>query len=152
GGIVGEISLLDGSPSTARVVARTRARALHLPHAVFRELLRQGDLLAIRCVLALGALVARRTRDAQARLLGVESPAAAAPPGAGTSRRRIASVRDAALAATLSDAEIDRFASWGRELEETRLAMIGQPADRIFLVLAGGVDLVDASGAVHESA
>ncbi len=67
GAIFGEAGLLDGSPSSASVVARTPVRLLHLAYGPFQELLRRGDVLAARAMLSLGAIVAERMRDAVRR-------------------------------------------------------------------------------------
>lgn len=71
GHLVGERSLLLGSPTSARVVARSPVRALHLPTAAFRELLSQSKEFRIE----VNNLVAVRDRSRDLLRLLLRNPA-----------------------------------------------------------------------------
>jgi ATP-binding cassette subfamily B protein len=150
GDLFGEIGLLDGSPSSASVVARTAVRALHLPYARFNDLYQRGDVLAMRSALALGAMVAERMRDSVSRHAEVASsgelPEATqdetqtAAPGRG--RRRELPLGETLLGAPLDPGEVDALERLGTrvafEANETLFEQ-GTPGDAVFVLLSGRV-------------
>ncbi|HSO40498.1 MAG TPA: ATP-binding cassette domain-containing protein, partial [Labilithrix sp.] len=120
GEVVGELSLLDGSPSSAMVVAKTAIKTFFVPRTRFSQLLDSGDVLGGRCLLLLGGLVARRACEALER----EAELAVGPAWralgdapleertiAGTGDRRLS---DTLLGAPLTASELATLASWGQ--------------------------------------
>lgn len=59
GDFFGEISLLDGGPRTASVVAETRLRMLALPRKAFLQVLKQEPVVGVK-LLGYAALMLRR--------------------------------------------------------------------------------------------
>ena len=150
GAVFGEIGLLDGSPASASVVAGSDVHLLHLSYAAFRDLLDRGDVLAVRAVLSLGAIVADRTRDAVHRL----SETASASKGTGTTwasraepeapGRPPASLEDTLLGASLDTDEARSLEAHGRRIVVPRGATLfaeGTPSDTLYVMLSGRVAL-----------
>ena len=152
GSIVGEVSLLDGSPASATLRAATDLEVLHLPLASFESLRTDRDALALTLIFALGKLVARRIRESTARReevghapeLGVERDE--------PKRKQVGmSVADTALGGSLNADELDRLDLLGEELslaDGEILFSRGDPGDRSYIVLAGriAVTLEDVEG------
>jgi ATP-binding cassette, subfamily B, bacterial len=143
GVLFGEIGLLDGSPSSASVVARSDVRLLHLPYARFQELLRRGDVLAVRATLALGAVVAERTRDAVLRYAEMSSPETHRPRyRVKDSVRRELPLEETLLGAPLDPDELDRLEHMAVRVAVPRgtpLYEEGAAADAVYVLLAGHV-------------
>ncbi len=140
GAIFGEIGVLDGSPSSASVVAETAVRLLHFPYRRFRELAQRGDVLAARTGLALGALVAERTRDA-VRRRGALAGATDDEPLPET-RRRNGELRleETRLGAALSNAELQLLLAIGRRVAVRAgepISTEGAEASAVHVLLAG---------------
>jgi ABC-type bacteriocin/lantibiotic exporter with double-glycine peptidase domain/CRP-like cAMP-binding protein len=148
GSIFGEAGLLDGSPSSASVVARSPVRLLHLPYGPFQELLRKGDVLAARAVLSLGAIVAERMRDAVRRrdqlAGGIERRDAdeaprAAPPLRG---RRELALGETLLGASLDADEVEALEGTGARVALRPGQVLfapGDAADTLFVLRSGSV-------------
>jgi ATP-binding cassette, subfamily B, bacterial len=152
GAVFGEIGLLDGSPSSASVVARSGVRLLHLSSTKFQALQARSDALAARAMLSLGGLVAERSADAIRRhtevarksetsedaLLG----AADAEPNA---KRGLAlPLGETLLAATLREDEVDLLTRLGTQIEIASGEVLyrhGTPADAVYVLLAGNVEM-----------
>ncbi len=154
GAVLGEVGLLDGSPSSASVIAKTAVRMLHLPYARFRELRQRGDVLGIRTTLSLGALVAERLRSARARLAELSADTdrkASATPRAGRSRSlRLA---ETLLGASLSRQELASLAALGRSTAVGKgqtLFTEGAPAEALYVLLSGRIALGDDDATVIE--
>ena len=107
GAIFGEIGLLDGSPGSASVVARSDVRLLHLPYARFQQLLHRGDVLAL----------APRSRSAPSW------PSARAAPSAGAPRCRCPRLAAPAIAPK------NRAAPKARGELPLRATLLGAPLD-----------------------
>ena len=143
GELFGEIGLLDGSPSSASVVAKTAVRLLHLPYARFHELLQRGEVLAIRTALALGAIVAERTRDAVGRYVEVASTKVSAGEPVSLSSRprpRELPLSDTLLGASLSPSELEALERMGTRTvvhAGAELFTEGSPSDALLVLLAG---------------
>lgn len=141
GAIVGEIGLLDGSPSSASVVAKTAIRLLHLPYPRFRELAQRGEVLGVRASLALGALVAERTRDAIRRrgeIAEAVDDEVASPSPRG--RRQELRLEETRLGAALSPAEVELLHAIGRRAVVAAGEVItrqGADAPTMHVLLAG---------------
>ena len=155
--IFGEIGLLDGSPSSASVVARTDVRLLHLPYARFQELLRRGDVLAARATLWLGAVVAERMRDAVHRHAQVKVTTARGDAGADrrsllrlrAGARREPSLSETLLRAALDPAEVAALESIGeRVLLPAGRALFEERrnADTLFVLRSGRIAMRRADG------
>jgi ABC-type bacteriocin/lantibiotic exporter with double-glycine peptidase domain/CRP-like cAMP-binding protein len=147
GEVVGELSLLDGSPSSASVIAKTAVRTFFVPQTRFLQLLDTGDALGGRCLLLLGALVARRAREALEReselAARVREDAAVDDAPAGGSAARPLS--DTLLGAALVDAELATLAAWGstrRVRRSERAFAAGAPTDEVMVVLSGRFGLM----------
>lgn len=69
GDLFGEISMLDGSPSSASARATSAVCVLHLPFARFADMSMRADAQAAKLLLALGTLVTERLRQAMEREL-----------------------------------------------------------------------------------
>ena len=148
GAIFGEIGLLDGSPASASVVADTDVRLLHLPYARFQNLLHQGDVLAVRTVRALGALVAGRMRDAVRRYAELTASdtrrdelRSAKRPG-GPEQHGELPLAQTLLGAALTAAEVEALDRTGTRLfipAGTSLCAQGAAADTFYVLLAGQV-------------
>jgi ABC-type bacteriocin/lantibiotic exporter with double-glycine peptidase domain/CRP-like cAMP-binding protein len=148
GTLFGEIGLLDGSPASASVVARTDVRLLHLPYARFQQMLQRGDVLAARAALSLGAIVAGRLRDAIRRYAEVTSSephrndhrsAASADLPKG---RRELPLAQTLLGAPLTSAEVEALEHAGARRTFPAGALLcseGATADALFVLLAGQV-------------
>ncbi|HEY8074037.1 MAG TPA: energy-coupling factor transporter ATPase, partial [Labilithrix sp.] len=151
GALFGEIGLLDGSPSSASVVARSAVRLLHLSHARFQELLRDGDVLAMRATLALGAIVAGRMRDAVARrdeLTPDEARGAHEAPARAAARRELA-LGETLLGASLEAHEIDALERAGAHVTRAAgesLFERGTQASALYVLLEGRVALEGEAG------
>jgi NHLM bacteriocin system ABC transporter peptidase/ATP-binding protein len=145
GAVFGEIGLLDGSPSSASVLARSDVRLLHLPYGRFQELLQRGDLLAVRAILALGAIVAERTREAFRRHAELAAKKQRAEPAEPERRGGHAvPLANTLLGASLDRAELDAVEALGTRTAFSRgetLFELGAPADTIFVLLSGHVAL-----------
>jgi len=148
GGLFGEIGLLDGSSSTASVVACTNVRSLHLPRARFQDLLHRGEVLAVRMTLSLGAIVAERTREVIRRHADLAMPEA--DPEISDLIRRSRSIkgrRELTLSETLLGAQLtpEEIELLGRAASRIRvpagetLFVQGETADTLFVLLVGRV-------------
>jgi len=148
GAIFGEVGLLDGSPSSASVIARTDVRLLHLPYAQFQVLSQRGDVLAVRATLSLGAIVAERMRDAVRRYAEATSLKARGPtpgddlPGGIPRAPRELPLAETLLGAALDAVELDLLERLGKRMTVRAGAPLfrkGTPADTLYLLLAGHV-------------
>jgi ABC-type bacteriocin/lantibiotic exporter with double-glycine peptidase domain len=159
GSVFGETGLLDGSPSSASVVARTHVRLLHMPYARFQELLRKGDVLAARATLSLGAIVAERMRDAvrrrdeiTARIDRYEQDGGSPPaPAPRRARERELALGETLLGASLDPDEVDALESAGMRVvlrSGRTLFERGATADTLFVLRAGRIALRNEGGAV----
>jgi ABC-type bacteriocin/lantibiotic exporter with double-glycine peptidase domain/CRP-like cAMP-binding protein len=140
GALFGEVGLLDGSPSSASVVAKSGVRLLHLPYTKFQALVQRGDVLAARAILTLGAIVAERVRDAISRF-AERSPASGVPAQEEIAERRTLGLGETLLGASLDPAEIDELTrSAERVTVPAGAALFAEDiADRLFVLLAGRV-------------
>ena len=153
GDVFGEIGLLDGSPSSASVVARSAVRTLQLPYARFQELTQRGHVLAMRTALALGAMAAARTREALRRhaeiASGEEPPAEDLPAAPAATRRRELPLGETLLGATLEPGEIAVLERAGTRVAfaagDTLFAR-GAPADALLVLLSGRVGVRHEDG------
>lgn len=171
GSIVGEIGLLDGSASSASVVAKTAIRLLHLPYPRFRELAQRGEVLGVRASLALGTLVAERTRDAIRRRGEIakgahDDPTAASPSSRRSppSRRHELRLEETRLGAALSAAEVEVLHTIGQRTVVAAGAVItreGVTPSAVQVLLSGravlrhrdaALALVEAGGMLGEMA
>jgi NHLM bacteriocin system ABC transporter peptidase/ATP-binding protein len=144
GAVFGEIGLLDGSPSSASVVARSDVRLLQLPYGRFQELLQRGDLLAVRAILSLGAIVAERTREAFRRHAELASKKERAEPEHQVRGGHLVPLAHTLLGASLDRAELDAVEALGTRTAFSRgetLFELGAPADTLFVLLSGHVAL-----------
>jgi ATP-binding cassette subfamily B protein len=151
GELVGELSLLDGSPSSASVVAKTAVRTFFVPQTRFWQLLDSGDSLGASCLKLLGGLVARRAHEA----LAPESEHAAGrlPRELAEASARARTVVRSAPARLLADTligasllaqEVATLEEWGvvRRLSSGEHAFdAGKAADRLFVILGGRMSL-----------
>jgi CRP-like cAMP-binding protein len=70
GGVVGEMSLLEGSPQrSATAVATTQARLLKLPADRFRQLLESDSVAALKMVHNIASVLARRLQRMNEQVL-----------------------------------------------------------------------------------
>ncbi|MBI2837419.1 MAG: ATP-binding cassette domain-containing protein [Acidobacteria bacterium] len=72
GELTGELALLDGGPSAARVIAASDSTVLKLPAERFREWRQRDDQMAVEISLALGRVVSHRLLAATARQVEIE--------------------------------------------------------------------------------
>ena len=150
GEVVGELSLLDGSPSSAMVVAKTAIRTFFVPRTRFWQLLESGDALGGRCLLLLGGLVARRACEALEREAALAvGPARKSLEEAPLEERRAGEAGDRRLPGTLLGAhlvasEVLTLAAWGKTFRVPRgerAFAAGAVSDELFVVLSGRLDL-----------
>ncbi len=142
GDVVGEVGLLDGSPTSASVVATTAARLLHLPVQEFESLRRLQDRLAARVIIALGGLMAARLRRSTAKLQELGRPGIPPQKKAPARRGRELRVEETALGASLTRPELDRLDQLGHLVrfdEGETLFEQGDPAHTSYLLLKGRV-------------
>jgi ABC-type bacteriocin/lantibiotic exporter with double-glycine peptidase domain/CRP-like cAMP-binding protein len=142
--IVGELGLLDGSPSSASVVARSDVRLFHWAYDDFQTLLEEGDVLAIQTALALGAVVATRTRDAVARHLERAKPAHVTEADVPASADRELPLAETILGATLDAAELETLERAGNRVALAPGQVLyerGAPAGAVHVVLSGQLAL-----------
>lgn len=155
GEIVGEIGLLDGSPNSASVIARTNVTALTITRARFHDLLQRGDSLAVRTVMELAGLVARRLRDTMIRhgevvaesrrdlSKAAEEESMGGAPFLPTSKRAL-KLPETLLGATLTRAELKALVPLGRTIDVPKgeyLFTAGSAADAVYVVLLGRLGL-----------
>ncbi|HTQ06194.1 MAG TPA: ATP-binding cassette domain-containing protein [Polyangiaceae bacterium] len=141
GALFGEVGMLDGSPSSASVVATSEVRLLHLPYTKFQALVQRGDVLAARAILTLGAIVAERIRDAFARFAELE-PASRAPAEEAAAERRTLGMGETLLGASLDAAEVSELTRSAERVTVSAgesLFAEGAAAETLFVVLRGRV-------------
>lgn len=66
--VFGEMAMLDHSPRSASVVARTECTVLKFPRSAFEELLEQGNLAAYKLVYEIAKVLTSRARATTQRL------------------------------------------------------------------------------------
>ncbi|MEZ4323175.1 MAG: cyclic nucleotide-binding domain-containing protein [Myxococcota bacterium] len=74
----GEMAILDGSPRSATVIAKTAVTSFRFPRDAFNELLGAGTLAAYKLVHQIAMVLVSRQRQTTARLVGLlkqDSPA-----------------------------------------------------------------------------
>jgi ABC-type bacteriocin/lantibiotic exporter with double-glycine peptidase domain len=160
GDLFGEVSLLDGSPTAARVATLTPVLLWHLPQEIFAHLWRNGDVIAMRLAIALGRLVCERLRRLNDRLaeLGVDRENAEAPAadahrveypdgwthltasGAGPEQTTQVDLEATPLGATLSELELEAIRALGEKRRLGRGEVLFRSGERSdsFGVLLGG--------------
>jgi len=151
GDLVGELSLLEGSSALSSVEARGAVSALHLTQRAFDELRTAQDPAGAALLLGLGRVVATRLRDVSRQHAALRGERAAEPlrDEDGLENRAL-TLEQTPLGALLSASERAVLAGLGSSQELARGEALfgpGDAADRLFLVLAGRLALVDAGGA-----
>ncbi len=157
GTMLGEVSVLDGSPVSATLIATERTVVLHLPMREVERLRAEGDVLAVRLTLSLGRLLAQRLRaktDERARVGqagGGDAPTVEAAAG---SAPLVLDVADTGLGASLTAAELRHLHAMGEKrtfAKGQELFRAGDPSDGCHLVLGGrvAVRLADVEGALN---
>ncbi len=153
GSVLGDVSVLDGSPVSATLVAKERTTVLHVAAREIQGLRSRGDRLAARLTLALGQLVAQRLRDrtedrARIGTGEIEHDEPKEPERAQGPLRGLG-LEQTALGASLTATEIARVTDLGQTrtlVPGEELFARGDPGDATYVVLGGRIAVVLEDG------